>query len=75
MKGNRKGLTLVELLVGMTLMGIILTALVSFFTQSSKTSMQSSARADLQQETLNAQQLIAGKLKEAWYVYPVVLQV
>ena len=70
MKGNRKGLTLVELLVGMALMGIILTALVSFFMQSSKASMQSSARADLQQETLNAQQLIAGKLKEAWYIYP-----
>lgn len=70
MKGNRKGLTLVELLVGMALMGIILTALVSLFMQSSKASMQSSARADLQQETLNAQQLIAGKLKEAWYIYP-----
>lgn len=70
MKGNRKGLTLVELLVGMALLGIILSALTSFFVQSSKTSVQSSVRAELQQETLNAQQLITGKLKEAFYIYP-----
>lgn len=67
---DTSGLTLIELLVGMALLGIILTALTSFFTQSSRTSVQSSARAELQQETLNAQQLITGKLKEAFYVYP-----
>ncbi|MPY66596.1 prepilin-type cleavage/methylation domain-containing protein [Deinococcus sp. SDU3-2] len=64
------GLTLVELLVGMALMGVILLALVNFFGQSSRISAQSSTRAELQQEMLNAQQLIVGKLKEAWYVYP-----
>lgn len=64
------GFTLVELLVGMALMGIILLALTNFFSQSGRISAQSSTRAELQQEVLNAQQLIAGKLKEAWYVYP-----
>ncbi len=64
------GFTLLELLVSMALIGIVLTALVSFFTQGSQVSAQSSSRAELQQEILIAQQLIAGKLKEAWYVYP-----
>lgn len=67
---SETGLTLVELLVGMALLGIILTALTSFFVQTSRTSVQSSARAELQQETLNAQQLITGKVKEALYIYP-----
>lgn len=73
MRGPRwrqAGLTLVELLVGMALMGIVLAALVAYFSQSGRVSTQSSTRAELQQEVLNAQQLIAGKLKEAWYVYP-----
>lgn len=64
------GFTLVELLVGMALMGIVLGALLSFFTQGTRISSQSSSRADLQQEVLNVQQLIVGKLREAWYIYP-----
>ena len=71
MKGGRQqGLTLVELLVAMALIGIVMTALLNFFTQGSRISTQSSSRAELQQEILNAQQLIAGKLKEAFYIYP-----
>lgn len=64
------GFTLLELLVGMALMGIVLTALLNFFTQGSRVSTQSSNRAELQQEILNVQQLLAGRLKEAWYIYP-----
>ncbi|MDV6374594.1 PilW family protein [Deinococcus arenicola] len=64
------GFTLVELLIGMALMGIVMMALLAFFTQGTRISAQSSSRADMQQEVLNAQQLIAGKLKGAWYVYP-----
>lgn len=67
---DTSGLTLIELLVGMALLGIILTALTSFFTQSSRNSVQSSVRAELQQETLNAQQLITARLKEAYYIFP-----
>lgn len=69
-RAAQSGLTLVELLVGMALMGIVLTALVSYFSQSSHVAGESSSRAELQQELLNIQQLIAGRLKEAWYVYP-----
>ncbi|QFP78200.1 prepilin-type cleavage/methylation domain-containing protein [Deinococcus sp. AJ005] len=54
----------------MALMGIVLGALLSFFTQGTRISSQSSSRADLQQEVLNVQQLIVGKLREAWYIYP-----
>lgn len=64
------GFTLVELLVGMAILGVVLTALLNYFAQGTRISTQSSSRAELQQELLNAQQLIAGKLKEAWYVYP-----
>ncbi|WP_082506160.1 PilW family protein [Deinococcus sp. Leaf326] len=67
---HQHGFTLLELLVGMAIMGIVLTALVNYFSQSSRVATQSSSRAEMQQEILNAQQLIAGKLKEAWYVYP-----
>lgn len=70
MKHGQAGLTLVELLVGLALMALLLTALSSFFVQSSRASVQSSARADLQQEALNAQQIITGRLKEAYYVFP-----
>ncbi|MHA0034453.1 PulJ/GspJ family protein [Deinococcus sp. PESE-13] len=65
-----EGFTLVELLVAMALLAIVLSALVTFFSQGSRASTQSSGRAELQQEVLNVQQLIAGRLKEAWYVYP-----
>ncbi|WP_278913540.1 prepilin-type N-terminal cleavage/methylation domain-containing protein [Deinococcus wulumuqiensis] len=66
----QRGLTLVELLVALALMGIVLTALVNYFSQGSRVATESGSRAELQQEILNAQQLIAGRLKEAWYVYP-----
>lgn len=67
---NRRGFTLVELLVGMALMGIVMTVLISFFSQGSRASTQSGSRAELQHEALTAQQLISSKLKEAWYIYP-----
>lgn len=70
MRHRSAGLTLVELLISMALIGIVLVALLSFFSQSSSVSTQTSSRAEMQQEIINAQQLIAGKLKEAWYVYP-----
>lgn len=65
------GFTLIEVLVSILLIGIVLAALMSFFSQSTKLSSQSSSRSELQQETLNAQQLMAGRLREAWYIFPV----
>ncbi|WP_288481466.1 prepilin-type N-terminal cleavage/methylation domain-containing protein [uncultured Deinococcus sp.] len=70
MSRYREGFTLLELLVSMALIGIVMAALFNFFSQTSSVSAQSSSRAELQQEVLTAQQLIAGKLKEAWYIYP-----
>lgn len=66
----RQGFTLIELLVGLALIGIILTALSSYFMNTSRISLNTRDRADMQQEILNAQQLITGRLREAWYVYP-----
>ncbi|GAA5513551.1 hypothetical protein Dcar01_02292 [Deinococcus carri] len=71
MKRNAQaGFTLLELLVAMAIMGVVLMALLNYFSQGTRISTQSSSRAELQQEILNVQQLIAGRLKEAWYVYP-----
>lgn len=67
---SNQGLTLVELLIGMAIIGVVLAALTSFFNQGTRISGQSSSRSELQQELLNAQQLITGKLREAWYIYP-----
>lgn len=64
------GLTLVELLVAMAIFALIMLLVSQFFTQSSSVSMASSSRAELQQEVLNAQQLMASNLKDAWFVYP-----
>lgn len=64
------GFSLVELLVAMALFGILMTAAVNFFTQTSRTSAQSMSYAEQQQELLNAQQLIVGRLKDAFYIYP-----
>lgn len=64
------GLTLVELLVAIAIFGIITLLVSQFFTSGTSISMASSSRAELQQEVLNAQQLMAANVKQAWYVYP-----
>lgn len=64
------GLTLVELLVAIAIFGLITLLVSQFFTGSTSVSMASSSRAELQQEVLNAQQLMAANVKEAWYIYP-----
>lgn len=69
-RARQAGFTLIELLVAMALMGIVLFAVASFFTQGSRVSSQSNSRAELQQDILTAQQVIAGRLREAYYVYP-----
>lgn len=73
---NKKyGFTLIELLIAMLLIGIVMSVLVSFFGQTTKISAQSNARSELQQETLNAQQLMAARLREAWYIFPAGQQI
>lgn len=65
-----QGFTLIELLVGMAIGVLLLFFLMTSFSATSKNTVQVNARSDLQQELLNAQQLIAGRVREAWYVYP-----
>ncbi|ADY25298.1 hypothetical protein Deipr_0123 [Deinococcus proteolyticus MRP] len=64
-----QGLTLVELLVGMGILALLLVAVSSFFTSTSDGAVQVNTRAELQQDVLNVEQLLASRIKEAWYIY------
>ncbi|WP_245872990.1 PilW family protein [Deinococcus planocerae] len=64
------GFTLVEMLVVTAILGVVLLALSNTFVSGSQTTTLAAGRAELQQETVNAGQLIASRVKEAWYVFP-----
>lgn len=64
------GLTILELLISIGLASILLLALGAFFSQNSQAALQLNTRSDMQQETIIAQQLITGRLREAVYVMP-----
>lgn len=64
-----QGLTLVELLISMAIMGIVLIAITTFFGSTSDGAVQVNTRAELQQDVLNVEQLLASRIREAWYVY------
>ncbi|MDO4244985.1 MAG: prepilin-type N-terminal cleavage/methylation domain-containing protein, partial [Deinococcus sp.] len=66
----REGFTLIEILVALALLGVVLGLLVSFFTQSTRTSSQVSTRTEMQEDILITQQIIAARLREAWAVLP-----
>lgn len=63
------GVTLVELLVGLGLLGVILAALNSLTSSSMQASGILTARARLQSDAVIANQLIAARLKESCAVY------
>ena len=67
---NRRGLTLLEVLVAMTIMGVIMLAFTQLFSGSLRASSTISARSELLSEGQIAQQLIVSRLKEAAYIYP-----
>ncbi|MBB6016428.1 PilW family protein [Deinococcus radiopugnans] len=69
-RSGEAGFTLVEMLVVIAILGVVLLAVSNTFISSSRTTTLAVARAELQQETVNAQQLIASRVKEAWYVFP-----
>lgn len=69
-RSGEAGFTLIEMLVVMAILGVVLLAVSNTFISGSRTTTLSVARAELQQETVNAQQLIASRVKEAWYVFP-----
>ena len=66
----QQGLTLVELLVGLALAGVVTSALLSLNISTSQTSSLLNSRNDLLAETQLAQNYVAAKLREAAYVFP-----
>lgn len=74
MNKNRRlkhGFTLVELLIALALLGIILTAVVSVNIGTARAAAALQARNDLQPELQLTQNYMAGKLREAAYIFPV----
>lgn len=67
---RQAGLTLVELLVGMALFGLLMTVLYQTLSSATDGTGRLTSQGLLQQEALNGQAVIASRLKEAWYVYP-----
>lgn len=67
---RQQGLTLVELLVGLALAGLVTSALLSLNISTSQTSSLLNSRNDLLAETQLAQNYVAAKLREAAYVFP-----
>lgn len=69
---NRKttALTLVELLISLALLGIVLTAVVSVNIGTARSASLLQARNELLPETQIAQNYMANKLRQAFYVVP-----
>ncbi len=65
-----RGLTLLEVLIAMAILGILLLAFTQLFTGSLRASSEVNARNELLYEGQIAQQLIAARLQQAAYIYP-----
>ena len=68
------GFTLLELLVSMAILGILMLAFTQIFGGSLKASSEINARNELLSEGQVAQQLIASRLQNAYYLYTGTLQ-
>ena len=69
-----QGFTLIEMLVGMAIFGILMLAFTQIFGGSLKASSQINSRNELVSEGQIAQQLIASRLQSAYYLYSGTLQ-
>jgi len=71
MRRSRKAFTLIEVLITLLILGILGLAFVQIF----GTTLHATGRINAENRLLNeaqiAEQIIAGKLMAAWYVYPV----
>ena len=65
-----QGFTLIEMLIGMAIFGILMLAFTQIFGGSLKASSQINSRNELVSEGQIAQQLVASRLQGAYYVYP-----
>lgn len=68
---HQLGFTLVELLISLALLGILLTAVVTINIGTSRSAAALQARNDMLPELQITQNYMAGKLREAAYVFPV----
>lgn len=64
------GFTLLELLVALGLVGIVMAAVLTLNLRTSNATSALQVRSDLTSETQIAQNYIAGKLRNAVYIYP-----
>lgn len=64
------GLTLIELLIGLSLALIVLTAAFNLFLSSSQAASELQTRNDLRSELQIAQNYLAAQVREAVYVFP-----
>lgn len=71
---NCAGFTLLELLVSMAILGILMLAFTQIFGGSLKASSEINSRNELISEGQVAQQLIASRLQNAYYIYTGTLQ-
>lgn len=67
---NRRGFTLLELVIAMAVMGILMVSFIQFFVGSLKTAQDLDSRSELVAEGQIAHQLISARLQEAWYILP-----
>lgn len=65
-----QGFTLVEMLIGTAIFGILMLAFTQIFGGSLKASSEINARNELVSEGQIAQQLVASRLQSAYYIYP-----
>lgn len=66
----RKGFTLLEVLVALSLLAVLLLVFLQFFSSTLRTTTHLRIENELLNEGQLAHHLIASRLKEAWYVWP-----
>ncbi len=70
MKNNTYGFTLLELIIGMFVAGLLMVAIVNVFSGTAKNSVFINDNSSLTKESQIAQQVISGHLGEAIYIWP-----
>jgi len=66
----KKGFTLIEILVALAVLAVLMLAFVRFFGSTLKASSSLQVQNELLSEAQVAHQLVASRIKEAWYVWP-----
>lgn len=67
---RKRGITLIELLVALAILGILVVAFTGFFVSTLRTTSDFDRRNELLLDGQIAHQLLTSRLQEAWFVYP-----